>query len=98
MPTVGCEADAVAFQEEASSLFDPSHPPLFTDDGSYLRAPLSEASSSKNLRVEHCLCNGRDENERQRQVPGWGALRAQPAARLIRRGHLQEGESGATQG
>ena len=50
-----CEADAVAFTEEAQHGLQPTgHLPI-TAGGSYVLAPSHAAADSKNLRVEMCM-------------------------------------------
>ena len=50
-----CEADAVAFTEEAQQGLQPSgHLPI-TAGGSYILAPAHAAADGKSLRVEMCM-------------------------------------------
>lgn len=55
MPTVGCEADAIAFTEECQESFA-SDNMIFNVDGSYSKAPvgLDDANEYKSA-AEHCI-------------------------------------------
>ncbi|CAL5224952.1 g7722 [Coccomyxa viridis] len=53
MPTVGCEADAVAFTEEAQHGLQPQSELPITPSGSYVLAPAS--MEAKDLRLEVCM-------------------------------------------
>ena len=57
MPTVGCEADAVAFEEDSASVpLDLTGPLIPGADGSYVLAPLALSSlNSLKVVMEHCL-------------------------------------------
>lgn len=56
MPTVGCEADAIAFTSQEQQVFGPGAPGrgAFTPDGSYSAGPADLAGQEK-VAVEHCL-------------------------------------------
>lgn len=55
MPTVGCEADAIAFNEEADVVF-PSRSAAFSDTGSYCFAPIDINSASlQKANIEYCF-------------------------------------------
>ena len=57
MPTVGCEADAIAFTSQQQQLFTPGHPSAtVAADGSYSAGPADLAAAEiQSAAVEHCL-------------------------------------------
>ena len=56
IPTVGCEADAVAFEEEGCKDRAGPIPVHYLENGSFCIAP-SEISASSKWEVHHCLVN-----------------------------------------
>jgi hypothetical protein len=56
MPTVGCEADAVAFTEELQAMFTPGGAAI-TAEGGYSTGPASDLSSKELYKAqsEHCF-------------------------------------------
>jgi hypothetical protein len=56
MPTVGCEADAVAFTEDLQAMFTPGGAAI-TADGGYSTAPAADLSSKEVFKAqsEHCF-------------------------------------------
>uniref|UniRef100_A0A7R9VFF0 DUF3598 domain-containing protein n=1 Tax=Chlamydomonas euryale TaxID=1486919 RepID=A0A7R9VFF0_9CHLO len=82
MPTVGCEADAVAFEEESTLLWqrdgggaDGAAVRTVLQDGSYLAAPATLPTDAKSAHVEVCLALPADSG---------GRRRARIAAALVR--------------
>lgn len=84
MPTVGCEADAIAFTEEAQEMFSASAAPAISPDGGYTHAPAGlerkdvhkataehtfPLSTGQRVRMVHVLKRmGRDQNWRLMNV------------------------------
>jgi hypothetical protein len=56
MPTVGCEADAVAFTEDLQAMFTPGGAAI-TPDGGFSTGPASDLSSKELFKAqsEHCF-------------------------------------------
>lgn len=63
MPTVGCEADAVAFNEDAADVFAGDYARAFLADGSYTRAPRQRGTGES--KVEHVMCDGVNETRKR---------------------------------
>lgn len=68
MPTQGCEADAVAFEEAPSAPEDLSSGTPITPEGGFCLAPDALPAASGNARIEHCLPAPAGERKRTRVV------------------------------
>ncbi|KAL4458080.1 hypothetical protein ABPG75_012945 [Micractinium tetrahymenae] len=70
MPTVGCEADAIAFMQEAAQLFSTapgSQPATAAPDGSYSAGPADISSADlRKVAFEHCLALPAEGPQQQR--------------------------------
>lgn len=70
MPTVGCEADAIAFTQDAAQLFSAAPgaaPATVAPDGAYSAGPADiSAPDLTKAGFEHCLALPADEHQQQR--------------------------------